>query len=52
LAAELVAREGEDTQALCCELIVQSLQLFVVFIGEASFTGNIHNQTNIASETQ
>jgi len=48
LTAELIAGEGEDPQALVCELVVQSLQLLVVLVCEASFGRHIHNQAHVA----
>ena len=48
LTTELVAGEGEDPQALVCELVVQSLQLLVVLVSEASFGCHVDNETHVA----
>jgi len=48
LTAELVAGEGEYSQTLrFCELVVQSLQLLVVLVGEPSFRRHVHYQANM-----
>lgn len=48
LAAKLVTGESEYSQAFAfCVLLVQSLQLFVVFVGEPSFRGHIDDKTNV-----
>lgn len=49
LAAKLVTGKGENSKSFgFCKLVVQSLQLFVVFVGKPSFGRHIHNQANMA----
>lgn len=50
LASKLVAWESQDPETLgFCQLVVQSLQLFVVFVGEPSFRSDVHYQANVVS---
>lgn len=47
LTAELIAGKGEDPQTFVSKLVVQSLQLLVVLVSEASFRGHIDNEAHI-----
>lgn len=52
LATELVARKCQDPEALAlCKLVVHSLQLLVVLVGETSFTRHVHDQTHVTTDT-
>lgn len=51
LASKLVAWKHENPQSLrLCKFIIQSLELLVVLVCEATLTGNVNNDTNMASK--
>ena len=50
LAAELVAREGENLQTLGPVLLAELLQLGVVGLGQASFGGHVDDDADLALE--
>jgi hypothetical protein len=47
LASELVAREAHDVQAAFFVLVVELLQLTVVFVGEPACAGDVHQDEEL-----
>jgi len=50
LFPELVARKGQNLEALCVVLIVQGDELLVVLVGQASFGRDVDHQRHLSDE--